>query len=89
MSDSHAIGNRLRLARARCGFSQHDLASQCGATAAQLGNWERGTRAIRSDDLAKLAQALQISVDWLLGNPGTQPLCVCPACHGRGLVPQA
>lgn len=61
-----AIGVNIRLARLQKKFSQVELSSRCGwgAYAGRVSNYERGSREPKSDELAKIAKALNVSLEW-------------------------
>lgn len=63
------LGERLAQAREQAGISQKDLAAKLGITQPAVAFWERSAANIRSDVLTKIAQALETSVDNLLGTP--------------------
>ena len=58
---------RLRTARELRGWSQSDLASRCGMPTSSVGHFEGGTRKPSFDNLRKLANALEVTTDYLLG----------------------
>lgn len=70
---------RLRMARESGGLSQSQLADKAGLTAAAISHFETGQRAPSFENLRKLADALGISVDYLLGRINEQQ-------HGKGLA---
>ena len=62
------FGQRLREARTARGWTQEKLATKSGITAAVISHFETGTRQRASAaNLVKLATALSVSVDYLLG----------------------
>ena len=64
------LSRRLRLARHARGLSQKALAAQAGISVQHLSKLERGRQSlllVRGAVLVQLAQALQVSVDFLLG----------------------
>ena len=68
------LGERIARARERAGFSQYDLAEKIGVTQSTVVGWERKVNNLRSDTLVKLATALNISADELLGlSPPEEP----------------
>lgn len=80
--------DRLKNTRKLVGITQKELAKKIGVTPETVGNWERGARQPSFDFLVDLADALDSSVDSLLGreskiipfrpyNEGTQRLCNC------------
>ena len=63
-----AFSLRLREARQRAGFANHDaVAKQLGLTREGYGRLERGNVMPRADVLLRLARTFSVSVDWLLG----------------------
>lgn len=71
------FGDRLRMIRKKKGLSLRALASKAGLSASYLSDLERGTRgAPTAPVLERLADALGVSVDALLGreNPSPTPL---------------
>jgi len=63
------IGDRIRSARDRAGLTQRGLAALVDCNAFQVSRWERGAASPRADTCAKLAEALRVSADWLIGRP--------------------
>lgn len=61
-----AVGRRIVRERKRRGWSQGDLARRLGVKRERAGNWERGENAPRLEELARLAEVLQISLDALV-----------------------
>ena len=63
------VGERLRLARRRAGMRQGDLAAALGDRYdhSVISKVERNLSALLDDGLAKAAQALDVSTDYLLG----------------------
>lgn len=64
-TDAPTIGERIRLARKRAGLNQAALAERLGVTQPAVANWESGVHDPRRVVLAKLADALGASLDWL------------------------
>ena len=64
------IGQRLKLARAAAGLSLRDLAAKIGnrVTAQAIGKYERNESMPGSSVLIALADALNVSVDYLVGD---------------------
>jgi transcriptional regulator with XRE-family HTH domain len=62
-----AFGEKLFAARLQMGLSQIQLAEKLGITQSTYAGWERRTTALRPDYIAKIASALNVSVDSLLG----------------------
>lgn len=65
-ADHQAMGERIRHARDRRGFSLQAVADRLGVSKGTVGHWETGVRAIKHDDLARLCALLQISADEVL-----------------------
>jgi transcriptional regulator with XRE-family HTH domain len=65
IADPLSIGDRIREARKQVGFSQMDLARKVGVTQPAVANWESGVHDPRRLMLAKIADALMVSPDWL------------------------
>lgn len=61
------VGNRIRHCRESQGLSITKLAEKSGLTISAISQFESGTRDPSLDSLNKLADSLQISVDYLLG----------------------
>jgi transcriptional regulator with XRE-family HTH domain len=60
------FGTLLRQRRREKNLSQLELASKIGVTQASVGVWERGVSAPTPENLAKLADALQMQLGQLL-----------------------
>jgi len=61
------IGLRIKSSRHDKGFSQRLLAQKLGVSAGAVGQWESGGKIPATERLAGVANALNVSVDWLLG----------------------
>jgi transcriptional regulator with XRE-family HTH domain len=61
------FGERLYQLRLEKGFSQQQIAERVEVTQQAYAGWERSTTALRPLDIAKLAAALEVSSDELLG----------------------
>jgi transcriptional regulator with XRE-family HTH domain len=68
-SDRREIGERIKSARRKAGFTQRDLAKKLDVSAGAVGQWESGG-VPATGRLATLADLLGISLDWLLGKSG-------------------
>ena len=64
------IGERIKEARLAAGMSQEKLGEIIGWRQSRVGNYERGIREPRVDDLEKIARALNVSVLWLATGEG-------------------
>jgi transcriptional regulator with XRE-family HTH domain len=66
--DRSRIGNTLKAARGRLGWSRETLAHHSGVSWSAIAQIESGRRKdVRSSSLAALANALGVSVDYLIG----------------------
>lgn len=63
--DALSIGERIREARKELGLNQVDLARKIGVSQPAVANWESGVHDPRRLMLVKIADALQVSADWL------------------------
>ncbi len=61
------FAERLRETRTELGLSRKELAEKCGTLERNLSYWELGQRECDFDMLIKLATALDVSCDFLLG----------------------
>ena len=61
------FSERLRVARAKKGIRQGVLAEQLGMTQSSISAYERATNEPSLATLVVLADALDVSTDWLLG----------------------
>ena len=59
--------DRLRTAREKRGHSQGELANRAGFQASAISHFETGTRRPSFDNLRRLADALDVTTDYLLG----------------------
>lgn len=62
------FGERLKIVRRARGLTQEELESKSGVSSAMISHFETGERQKASaDNLVKLAEALNVSIDYLLG----------------------
>lgn len=66
-SDDPVFAGRLKTARERRKLSQSQLAERAGLQASAVSHFETGTRKPSFMNLRRLADALQVSIDYLLG----------------------
>src|ERR1700734_1456537 len=59
---------RLRAARRTKGMEQVQLAKEAGLPAASISHFEAGNRKPSFENLRRLAKALDVTTDYLLGN---------------------
>ncbi len=62
-----SIGERIKAARKGLSLNQSDLAEKVGVTQPAVANWESGVHDPRRLMLAKIAEALNVSTEWLAG----------------------
>lgn len=60
------VGGRIKELRERAGLAQRELASKVGTSRETVNMWENGARMIKGDDMARLADALGTTCDYLL-----------------------
>ena len=61
------IAERITKARKELGLNQKELAKKANLTEANLSRYENGLREPKSAVLARLADALEVSTDYLVG----------------------
>lgn len=66
-SPSEIFKERLKAARDLRGLSQGELAGQAGLPPSSIAHFETGSRKPSFDTLRKLANALEVTTDFLLG----------------------
>lgn len=64
--DYAALGKRIKNKRVENKLTQEQLGEMCELSAAHIGHIERGTRILSVDVLFRIAQVLNVSVDYLL-----------------------
>lgn len=62
----YEIGNRLRMFRKECGFTQEQLAQMIHVTKGRVSNWEQGINRPDADVLGDICRALNVSPSDLL-----------------------
>lgn len=67
MSDADTFGRRLVTARTRRDFKAGELAKRAGIHPTLLSHYEHNERAPAIENIRKLARALNITADFLLG----------------------
>ena len=65
--DLKEIGERIAELRKERNMLQYELANDAGLSPTAMSNYERGIRKARIIDMAKIADALQVSLDTILG----------------------
>ncbi len=86
--DSDAdLGTRVRMLRKRAGMPAKNLAEAVGLDPSALSNIERGKRAVKTDELSKIASALRVSPLALLEEDSlSSRIAVAPRDGGMGRV---
>jgi transcriptional regulator with XRE-family HTH domain len=59
-------GERIRRCREKAGYTQKKLAIELEVDSANVGRWERGEQGISEQNLKKVADCLNTTVDYLL-----------------------
>lgn len=65
IDEPRSIGDRIRFARKEAGFNQAGLAERVGVSQPAVANWESGVHDPRRLMLAKIADVLSVSPEWL------------------------
>lgn len=61
------FGARLHTAREALGLSQAEIAQKLGVNQASYGAWERQPVALKPEQVVRLAEVLNVSVEYLFG----------------------
>lgn len=83
-----AFGNRILEAREQRGLSQKQLADKLGVSQRVLSWWEREPVALKAEQLAALAEALEVSADYFLGREAPKKRVSGPAGKARLIFEQ-
>jgi len=83
------FGERIHALREQAGLSQQQLAERLGLTQRAYAYWERNPVALRPDQLTKLAAALGVNAEALLGDAGANRRGNGPAGKMRRLFESA
>lgn len=62
------FSERLKDLRKQAGLTQVDVAERLGVSQPAYASWERGVKKPTQENLVKIAQTLNVSVDYLVGN---------------------
>ena len=62
------FSERLKKLRKEAGLTQVDVAEKLGISQPAYASWERGVKKPTQDNLVKIAQVLNVSIDYLVGN---------------------
>lgn len=66
------MGKRIAARRKQLNMSQEALAEQTGLSVQAISTAERGTKALRPDNLLKISRTLGVSADYLLSGETTE-----------------
>ena len=67
MITSNIFPQRLKELRLKKGLTQTELGKKVGVKQNTFTNWENGKREPSFENLIKLADLLEVSLDWLFG----------------------
>lgn len=62
------FSERLKDLRKQAGLTQVDVAEKLGISQPAYASWERGVKKPTQENLVKIAQILNVSIDYLVGN---------------------
>lgn len=62
------FSERLKNLRKQAHLTQVDVAKKLGISQPAYASWERGAKRPTQDNLVKIAQVLNVSIDYLVGN---------------------
>ena len=62
------FSERLKELRRQVGLTQVEVAEKLGISQPAYASWERGVKKPTQENLVKIAQILNVSVDYLVGN---------------------
>ncbi len=62
------FSERLRELRKKENFTQVEVAEKLGISQPAYASWERGVKKPTQENLVKIAQVLNVSIDYLVGN---------------------
>lgn len=65
-TNQQLIGMRIKSARENAGLTQDELGKKLGYSSMGISYFEKGLRKIKTEDIEKLAVALNMSVSWFL-----------------------
>lgn len=71
---SVSFGERLQALREQRGLTQSELGKRAGMAAASVSHFETGQRSPSLDSLVKLADALEVTTDALLGRTSDESM---------------
>lgn len=62
------FSERLKNLRKKVGLTQVDVAGKLGISQQAYASWERGVKKPTQENLVKISQVLNVSIDYLVGN---------------------
>ena len=65
-SNKMTIGERIKQRRESLGLTQRELSERLFVKRETINQWESGTRQIKGDDIARLADTLETTCDYIL-----------------------
>lgn len=68
------IGNKIQQVRKRLGITQSELGARLGVSGSMVGQWESNRRTPKYETIARIARALDASVEELFGLLDSPPL---------------
>lgn len=82
------IGGRIKELRERAGLAQRELAGKVQTSRETVNMWENGARMIKGDDIARLADALGTTCDFLLRGVSSDQLDInsVTALNGKAIA---
>ena len=83
------LGGRVARARQQAGLSQEQLAERVGVRQQVIAYWERRPVGLRAEQIVKLAEALGVTTDYLLGRRNGKTRRSGPAGKMRQLFERA
>lgn len=89
MHGDTGVGARVRAARKQRGLSGTALGEVLGLDKTQVSKIEADTRRISVKEMPKLAEALRVTPQWLMGMQPSAPLALAHRLHGAADVARA
>lgn len=77
---TESFGDKLRKTREDKGLSQAELAEKAGLQPSAISHFESGRRSPSLDNLRRLADALSVAIDYLLGRQ-SDPIAAGPVAE--------
>jgi len=68
-----AVGDRIRERRVELGWTQNELAEKARISSGFLSDLETGKRNVSADNLLSIAQALSVTLDFLMKGDSSKP----------------